>query len=37
MNRFQSHDTPNSQQVWETENYVSDYTDAHSIFGIVQL
>ena len=29
MKRLQSHDTLNPQQIWERENYVSDYTDFH--------
>ena len=35
MNHFQSHDAPNSQQVWQIQNYSSDYTDVHSFFRIV--
>ena len=37
MTRFQSHDTPNPQQIWERENYVSDCTDFQSFFRIAQL
>ena len=33
MKHFQSHDTPNSQKVWQIENYVSDYTDGHYFFS----
>ena len=37
MTRFQSHDTPNPQQIWERESYVSDCTDFQSFFRIAQL
>ena len=37
MKRFQSRNTRNSQSVWEIDNYVSDYTDVHSVFRKAQL
>ena len=37
MKRFQFHDTPNSQPIWQITNCVSGYADVLSFFGIAQL